>query len=49
MRKLPGVTGASVNFVTRKLTLEADDAVFEQALESARKIAARTVRGCVLQ
>ncbi len=48
VRRIPGVTGAQVNFVTRKLTLEADEAVFGQMLEEARKLAARTVRGCVL-
>jgi copper chaperone CopZ len=49
IRRIPGVTGAQVNFVTQKLTLEADDTVFSQALEETRKIAARTVRGCLLQ
>ncbi len=48
IRKLPGVTAATVNFVTQRLTLEADDATFEEVVQAARKVAARTAHGCIL-
>ena len=37
IRKLPGVTNASVNFLQQKLTLEADDDKFDEALRAAVK------------
>lgn len=48
IRKLPGITSATVNFVTQRLTLEADDAIFEETVEAARKVAARAAHGCTL-
>ena len=33
LAKLDGVTSVSVNFMTQKLTLEADDAEFESVLQ----------------
>ena len=48
IRKLPGVTTANVSFVTQRLTLEADDAVFEETVQAVRKVAARTAHGCTL-
>ena len=48
IRKLPGVTSATVSFVTQRLTLEADDAVFEETVQAVRKVAARTAHGCTL-
>ena len=33
LAKLEGVTTVSVNFMTQKLTLEADDAVFDDVLD----------------
>lgn len=41
IRRLPGVTNASINFVTQKLTLEAEDADFETALQRARQVVRR--------
>ena len=35
IRKIPGVTFASVSYLAQKLTLEADDAVFDEVLEKA--------------
>ena len=35
IKKLPDVKSASVSFMTQKLTIEADDEVFEQVLKSA--------------
>ena len=36
--KLPGVTSASVNAMTYKFTLDADDAAFDQILEQSVRI-----------
>ena len=36
--KLDGVNRASVNFMTMKFTLDADDARFPEALEQSKKI-----------
>ena len=38
VEKLPGVQSASVNAMTLKFTLDADDAAFDDALQSAVKI-----------
>lgn len=46
IRKLPGVLDVSVNFLTQKLTLEADDAVFEKVLKEAAKICRRIEPDC---
>ena len=46
IRKLEGVTAVSVNFLTQKLTLEADDAVFEKVLKQAVKICRKIEPDC---
>ena len=38
IRKLPGVNSATVSFMTQKLTLDADDARFDEILQQAVKI-----------
>ncbi len=44
--KLEGVTSVSVNFLTQKLTLEADDAVFDKVLKQAVKICRKIEPDC---
>ena len=39
IRRIPGVNDASVSFMTQKMTLDAEDARFDEILEEA-------VRGC---
>jgi copper chaperone CopZ len=46
IRRLPGVTGAAINFVTQKLTLETDDTAGEETIDAVRKTVARMQRGC---
>ena len=41
IRKVDGVIDAKVNFLTQKFTLEADDARFEEVLQSATKAGKR--------
>lgn len=37
IRKIDGVTAVSINFLMQKMTLEADDAVFDEILKKAMK------------
>lgn len=44
--KLEGVKFVSVNFIAQKLTLEADDEIFEETLKKAVKTVSRIESGC---
>ncbi len=44
--KLAGVTEAKVSFMTQRLTIDADDARFEDIVELARDIVRRVETGC---
>ena len=46
IKKLDGVNDASVSFLTQKLTLDADDARFEEILEQAVKVCGRVEPDC---
>ena len=46
IRKLEGVIDVSVNFLTQKLTLETEDAVFEKVLKKAVKICRKIEPDC---
>lgn len=46
IRKLPGVTSASVNFMLQKLTLEAADESFDAVLDSVVKLVADVEPDC---
>ena len=46
LQKLPGVVGASVNYVQKKITLEADDADFERVLKEAVKVCKKVEPDC---
>ena len=46
IRKLDGVIDVSVNFLTQKFTLEADDAVFEKLLKKAIKLCRKVEPDC---
>ncbi|MBR6728225.1 MAG: heavy-metal-associated domain-containing protein [Clostridia bacterium] len=46
IRKLEGVVSVSVNFLTQKLTLEADDASFDKILKQAVKICRKIEPDC---
>lgn len=46
IRKLPGVTSASISFMTQKLTLEADDGQFDEILKQAAKICKKIEPDC---
>ena len=46
IRKIPGVQEANMNFMTQKLTLEADDERFDEILADAQKCCDRVDKGC---
>ena len=46
IKKIPGVTDASMNFMTQKLTLEAEDGRFDAILAEAQKYCDRVDKGC---
>ena len=46
--KLDGVTSANINFLTQKLTLEAEEADFPRLLEEAERIIRKIEPDCVL-
>ncbi|MBQ2757984.1 MAG: heavy-metal-associated domain-containing protein [Clostridia bacterium] len=48
IRRIKGVDDVSVSFLTQKLTLEADDAVFEKVLKQAVKICRKIEPDCTV-
>ena len=48
IRKLEGVNSCSVNFLTQKLMLDADDARLESVLDEAERIIKKIEPDCVL-
>lgn len=46
IKNIDGVVDASVNFMTQKFTLEADDARFDVILAEAKKICAKVEPDC---
>ena len=46
IRKIPGVQEANMNFMTQKLTLEADDERFDEILAEAQTCCDRVDKGC---
>ena len=48
IRKLPGVNSATVSFMTQKLTLDADDARFDEILQQAVKIYKKVEPDCTI-
>ena len=48
IRKIKGVNSANVNFLTQKLTLDADEARFDAILDEAERIIKKIEPDCVL-
>ena len=44
--KIEGVRSVSINFIMQKMTLEADDAVFEDVLKKAQKAIKKVEPDC---
>ena len=48
IRKIDGVNSATINFLTQKLTLDADDARLDAILDEAERIIKKIEPDCVL-
>ena len=48
IKKLPGVNDASVNFLTQKLTVDAEDARFEEIMDEVQKLIRKVEPDCVV-
>ena len=46
IKKIDGVTDASVSFMTQKMMIEADDAVFDQVLKEAIECISKVEPDC---
>ena len=46
IKKIPGVTAASISFMSQRLTLEAEDAVFESVLRQAADVCRKVEPDC---
>ena len=46
VKKLPGVQNVTVSFMTQKMTLEAEDARFDEVLQAAIKCIAKVEPDC---
>ena len=46
IKKLPGVSNASVSFLTQKLTIEGEDAQFDQLVQQAVAICKKVEPDC---
>lgn len=48
IRKLDGVNSATVSFMTQKLTLDANDARFDEILQQAAKVCKKVEPDCTI-
>ena len=48
IKKLDGVNSATVSFMTQKLTLDADDARFDEILQQAVKVCKKVEPDCTI-
>lgn len=48
IRKIEGVSDASVSFMTQKMTIEADDARFDAIMEEVVKVCRKVEPDCVI-
>ena len=48
IKRLDGVNDASVSFMTQKLTLDADDARFDEILQEAVKVCKKVEPDCTI-
>lgn len=48
IQKLPGVHAAAVSFLTQKMTIEADDAHFDEIMKQVVKVCKKVEPDCVI-
>ena len=49
IRKIPGVHDASINFMTQRLIIDADEDAFPEILKKAQKACDRVDDGCIIK
>ena len=49
IKKIEGVTGVSIGFMTQKLTIEADDGLFDDAVKKAVTVCRRVEPDCKIK
>ena len=49
IKKIDGVSDATVNFMTQKLTVEADDSRFDEIMKEIVRACKKVEPGCVIQ
>ena len=49
IKKIDGVTSATVNFMTQKLTLEAEDSRFDEIAKEAAKVCRKVEPDCTVR
>ena len=49
IKKIPGVHDASINFLTQRLIIDADEDAFPEILKLAQKACDRVDDGCVIK
>ena len=49
IKKIEGVKFASVSFMTQKLVIEADDAIFDEVLAKAKKAVSKIEPDCTIK
>jgi copper chaperone CopZ len=48
IRKIEGVTDASVSFMTQKLMVEAEDSLFESVMDQVERVCKKVEPDCVI-
>ena len=48
IKKIDGVTDASVSFMTQKMMIDADDARFEEIMDEVVRVCKKVERDCVI-
>lgn len=48
IKKLDGVNDVTINFMTQKMTIDADDARFDEIMQQAAKICKKIEPDCVI-
>lgn len=46
IRKIEGVNSASINFIAQKITIDADEEIFEEVLKKAQKAVKKVEPDC---
>ena len=49
IRKIPGVNDASINFMTQRLVIDAQEDAFPEILKQAQKACDRVEKGCLIK